>query len=131
MVDPLADVIGLLRPRTVLAKGISGAGRWAVRYADYGHPSFCTVLEGGCRLAVDGAEPVNLAAGDFVLLPATPGFVLSGFEPAAPVLIDPEAVPAPTGELRHGRADGPPDVRLLGGWPTWRLKALLKALAEP
>ena len=74
------------------------------------------MVEGGCRLAVDGAEPVSLAAGDFVLLPATPGFVLSGFEPAVPVFIDPEAMPAPTGELRHGRPDGPPDVRLLGGY---------------
>ena len=126
MVDPLSEIIALLRPRTVFAKGICGAGRWAVRYSEFGEPSFCAVLEGRCRLAVDGAEPVLLAAGDFVLLPATPGFVLSGFEPAAPRRIDPKLTPpAPEGEVRHGRRDGPPDVRLLGGWFVFAFVALV------
>jgi AraC-like DNA-binding protein len=116
MVDPLSEFIALLRPRTVFAKGISGAGRWAVRYSEFGQPSFCTVLEGGCRLAVDGEAPIILQAGDFVLLPATPGFVMSGFEPAPPQRIDPKLTPAPAEEVRHGRRVGPPDVRLLGGY---------------
>ena len=30
MVDPLSDVIALLRPRAVFSKVISGAGAWAV-----------------------------------------------------------------------------------------------------
>jgi AraC-like DNA-binding protein len=65
MVDPLSEVIALLQPGTVFSKGISGAGRWGVRYAAFGHPSFCAVLEGSCRLAVDGEEPLTLQAGDF------------------------------------------------------------------
>lgn len=116
MLDPLSDIISLLQPRTVFTKGISGAGRWAVRYTDFGQPSFCTVLEGRCRLAVDGEAPVTLEAGDFVLLPATPGFTMSGFAPAKAKLIDPKTAPAPTEEVRHGDKDGPPDVRLLGGY---------------
>lgn len=117
MIDPLSEIITLLRPRAVFAKGISGAGAWAVRYGEFGEPSFCTVLEGRCRLAVDGAPPVELEAGDFVLLPATPGFTLSGGDlPAQPRRIDPKRPPAPGNELRHGDRDGPPDVRLLGGY---------------
>lgn len=116
MADPLSEIIALLRPRAVFAKGISGAGRWGVRYSDFGQPSFSAVLEGACRLAVDGEAPITLEAGDFVLLPATPSFVLSGFAPAPPKHIDPSLAPAPTEEIRHGRQDGPPDVRLLGGW---------------
>jgi AraC-like DNA-binding protein len=116
MHDPLAQVIGLLQPSAVFSKGISGAGRWAVRYADFGHPSFCVVLSGACRLAVDGAAPLTLEQGDFVLLPATPGFTLSGFEPAVPVHVDPKQVASSAGELRHGTRGGPPDVRLLGGY---------------
>ena len=116
MTDPLSDVITLLRPRAVFSKGITGAGRWGVRYADYGQPSFCAVLEGSCLLAVDGQKAVTLEAGDFVLLPTTPGFVLSGFEPVTPVAIDPKTAPAPTAEVRHGRRGGNPDVRLLGGY---------------
>lgn len=116
MIDPLSEVIALLRPRAVFAKRISGAGRWAVRYSDFGQPSFCAVLEGGCRLAVDGHGAITLEAGDFVLLPATPGFILSGFQPARPVRIDPRVTAAPAGDVRHGARGGRPDVRLLGGY---------------
>lgn len=116
MSDPLSQVIALLRPRAVFSKGISGAGRWGVRYTTFGQPSFCVVLEGRCRLAVEGEEPVALEEGDFVLLPATPAFVLSGFEPVTPRQIDPQVAATFTEEIRHGSPDGPADVRLLGGY---------------
>ncbi|WIG92916.1 AraC family transcriptional regulator [Myxococcus sp. SDU36] len=116
MTDPLSEVIALLQPRAVFSKGISGAGRWGVRYSDFGQPSFCAVLEGRCRLAVDGQPAITLEAGDFVLLPATPGFAMSGFEPVALQRINPKTTPAPKGEVRHGTRGGRPDVRLLGGY---------------
>jgi AraC-like DNA-binding protein len=116
MVDPLSDVIALLRPRTVFSKIISGAGRWGVRYSEFGQPSFCIVIDGSCRLAVDGQEAITLEAGDFVLLPTTPGFTMSGFEPVQPTFIDPKTAPAPADEVRHGSPGGAPDVRLLGGY---------------
>jgi AraC-like DNA-binding protein len=87
-----------------------------VRYSEFGQPGFCAVLEGGCRLAVDGEQPVSLQQGDFVLLPATPAFTMSSFERTTPRLTDPKLTPAPTEEVRHGRPDGPADVRLLGGY---------------
>lgn len=136
MADPLSQVITLLQPRGVSSKLISGAGRWGVRYGDYGAPSFCTVIEGACRLAVEGQEPVTLQAGDFVLMPATPGFVLSGFEPMVPSFIDPRAAPPAEGELRHGDQEREPDVRLLGGYflfgsrDTSLLVSLLPALVH-
>jgi AraC-like DNA-binding protein len=116
MHDPLSEILALLQPRTVFSKRISGAGRWGVRYSKFGQPSFCAVLEGRCRLAVDGHRALTLEAGDFILLPATPGFTISGFEPVAPERIDPKVAAAPTGEVRHGRRGGRPDVRLLGGY---------------
>jgi len=116
MADPLVEFISLLRPRAVFSKGISGAGRWAVRYSAFGRPSFCAVLEGSCLLAVDGHPAITISAGDFVLLPATPGFVMSGFEPAKPVMLDANAMAGQTGEVRHGTQDGAPDVRQLGGY---------------
>jgi AraC-like DNA-binding protein len=114
--DPLSEVIALLQPRTVFSKRISGAGRWGVRYSDFGQPSFCAVLEGSCRLAVDGQPALTLEAGDFVLLPATPSFVISGFEPVRPERIDPKVAASPTEEVRHGTRGGRSDVRLLGGY---------------
>jgi len=116
MNDPLSEVIALLRPRAVFSRRISGTGRWGVRYSAFGQPSFCAVLEGRCRLTVDGHVPLTLEAGDFVLLPATPGFTMSGFEPARLERFDPKVTSKILGEVRHGTRGGRPDVRLLGGW---------------
>jgi AraC-like DNA-binding protein len=116
MHDPLSEILALLQPRAVFSKRISGAGRWGVRYSKFGQPSFCAVLEGSCRLAVDGHRALTLEAGDFILLPATPGFTMSGFEPVRPERIDPKVTQTPMGEVRHGRRGGRPDVRLLGGY---------------
>jgi AraC-like DNA-binding protein len=116
MSDPLSEVIALLQPRGVFSRRISGAGRWGVAYSAFGHPSFCAVLEGRCRLAVDGQRALTLEASDFVLLPATPGFTMSGLEPVRPVRFDPKVTSARLGEVRHGTRGGHPDVRLLGGW---------------
>lgn len=116
MSDPLSDVIRLLKPRAVFSKGISGAGRWAVHYAEFGKPGFCAVTEGRCRLAVEGEPVVMLEEGDFVLLPATPAFTMSGLEAAKPVRIDPTTMEAPGGEVRFGRQDGPAELRQFGGW---------------
>ena len=116
MNDPLSEVIALLQPRAVFSRRISGAGRWGVRYSAFGQPSFCAVLEGRCRLTVDGHRPLTLEAGDFVLLPATPGFSMSGFEPVRFERFDPKVTATVPGEVRHGTRGGRPDVRLLGGW---------------
>jgi len=116
MTDPLGQVIELLRPRTVFSKGISGAGRWAVSYSEFGHPGFCAVIEGRCRLAVSDEHPIILEEGDFVLLPTTPAFTISGFQPATPKRVDPKVDQASADEIRHGRRDGPADVRLRGGY---------------
>ncbi len=110
--DPLAAVIELLRPQTVLSKVISGAGRWSVRYAAHDDPGFCIVLEGSCFLALDGSSAIELKAGDFVLLPATPGFTM-----ASDLALKPTPVAATqTEELRHGTKSCPPTMRMLGGW---------------
>lgn len=115
MSDPLSQLVGLLSPRAAFANLISGKGRWAVRHADYGRPSFCVVLDGGCRLAIDGHSPFLIDAGDFILLPATPAFTLSSENPPRPVAIDPDSLPDDGSEVRYGDPDGHPDMRALGG----------------
>ncbi len=116
MNDPLSEIFGLLRPRAVGSKVIKGAGAWAVKYSAFGQPSFCTLLEGSCLLKLDGQEAICLEEGDFVFLPTTPGFVLSSFEEAVPVLTDPKPNPASHIELRHGKLDSPVNAVLLGGY---------------
>lgn len=108
--DPLGALISLLRPHTALSKPITGRGVWGVRYGAYGMPGFALVLAGSCWLALDGADPVRLDPGDFVLLPVTPGFRMTS-RPGAPCRdVAPSDQP-----VRHGEAGGPPDFAMLGG----------------
>jgi AraC-like DNA-binding protein len=115
MSDPLADVVALLQPSAQLSKLATGAGAWRVRREESGQPFYCVLLDGTCRLAVDGAEPMVLHAGDFVLIPAVRGFTMSSLEEAGPGDFDAETVTVHPGETRHGNPDGLPEVRLLVG----------------
>lgn len=104
----------LLRPTPRFAKHVVGSGRWSIRRSDAGEPFYCAVLEGRCRMAVDGQEPLLLQAGDFVLVPAAFGVSMSSAERPAgaghtrPVEISP-------GQFRIGPREGPIDLRILAG----------------
>jgi AraC-like DNA-binding protein len=116
--DPLASIVALLRPRTVLSKFVSGSGSWAVQYSDYGHPSFCLMTAGSCWLSVADGEPFLMEKGDFVLLPETPGFRMGSDLRAleTPTMRVAEADEAHVSEIRHGADDAEPAVRMLGGY---------------
>lgn len=114
MVDPLAELVTLLQPAARFSKHVVGAGPWQIRRSDAGQPFYCVVLEGGCRIALDGREPVELQAGDFVLVPAAFGVAMSSLEPprgaahSIPVQLAP-------GQFRIGAQEGPTDLRILAG----------------
>jgi AraC-like DNA-binding protein len=113
--DPLSDVIALLRPHTAVSKPIAARGRWGVRYAAHAAPGFTIILQGQCWIAFEGRPALQLREGDFLLVPSTPSFTLYSHpdvacEPREPVN---EAV-------RHGDQDGEPDFVSLGG--TFRIE---------
>jgi AraC-like DNA-binding protein len=56
---------------------MQGAGRWGVRRSQTSYAGFGLVLMGECWLTIDGHEPLRLAAGDFILMPAVPGFTIA------------------------------------------------------
>ncbi|GGF42131.1 transcriptional regulator [Aliidongia dinghuensis] len=115
MVDPLAEVVTLLQPGARFSKAIVGAGPWHVRRSDAGQPFYCVVLEGGCRLMVDGHDAIELRSGDFILISAAYGVAMSSLAP--PAAEAPETLPVAlgTGEFRIGDQDGPTDLRMLVG----------------
>jgi AraC-like DNA-binding protein len=115
MSDPLAEVVTLLQPGAPFSKLVSGAGQWSVRRAEVGRPFYCAILDGASRLAVDGHAPMILETGDFVLIPSAFDFTASSLEPP-PREHDTGHVVLPDGEIRHGTANGPPDVRMLVGY---------------
>lgn len=115
--EPLSDIISLLRPRAAGAKVIEGAGRWAARYERVDNAGFGLVLAGECRLHIDGHAPVRLAQGDFILTPTTTGFTLAGDPDVEPVLFDAaEAMALGASRARHGDPEGEAEFRMLGGY---------------
>lgn len=108
--DPLSDIIDLLRPSAAVSKPISGRGRWGVRYRAYDAPGFAVVLAGAAWVMIDGREPLRLACGDFLLLPSTPAFSLCSD-------IDVDCIPVEPQDqaVRHGEQQGEPDFVALGG----------------
>ena len=115
MIDPLADVVGLLRPGVRYTKIVGAAGRWGVRRTETGEPSYCVVLDGACLLTSADMDPIALEPGDFVLIPATYDFSMSSLRPPPARDFDKPPAQVAPGEVRHGTRDGPPDVRFLIG----------------
>lgn len=115
--EPFADVISLLRPCAVGTKVIEGAGRWAVRRSRMNFAGFGLVLIGECWLAVDGHNPVRLAKGDFVLVPANPGFTIASDLACEAVSIDTqEALGCQATGVRYGDPDLEAEFKQLGGY---------------
>ena len=114
MVDPLAEVVTLLQPAARFSKHVIGSGPWRIRRSDAGQPFYCVVLEGGCRLALDGRENVVLQVGDFVLVPAAFGIAMSSLEPPSGAA-DSMPVALGDGQFRIGTQAGPTDLRILAG----------------
>ena len=108
--DPLTDIIALLRPHAVFSKPITGRGSWGVRYDAYDAPSYCILLGGRCWLSLEDGAPLLLERGDFMLLLSTPAFAMFS-EP------DVECAPGRPAEapVRHGDPEGTPDFRMFGG----------------
>lgn len=112
MSDPLAAIISLLRPQTVLSKIVSGAGKWSIRKPRYEDPAFCLLLDGSCFLQPDGLEVLELREGDFVLLPEMPSFTLASDRNISPTLVP----LSHSRESRYGTRSGPATMRMLGGY---------------
>lgn len=102
----------MLRPQVVLSKVVSGAGDWSIRKPPYAEPSFCLMLAGTCWLSPDDLDPIELGAGDFLLLPHTPSFVLS----SAPALAPTDVELHPATDSHYGPVDGSHPMRMLGGY---------------
>jgi len=120
MVDPLAEMVSLLRPSTPFSKLVIASAPWAVRRTETGRPFYFVVLDGGCHLTIDGptsSHTLTLQEGDFVLIPAARNFATSSLDrqpPNADELVTTAITPTPGG-ARIGNPDGIEDTRLLVG----------------
>lgn len=68
--DPLSDVLSLLKPRSYMAGGFDAGGDWSLQFQKHEGIKCYAVVSGQCWLAVQGvAGPVLLKAGECFLLP--------------------------------------------------------------
>lgn len=67
--DPLSDILALLRPRSYVSAGFDAGGDWCLHFGRYAGIKFNAIIAGTCWLRVEnGMEPVRLEAGDCFLL---------------------------------------------------------------
>ncbi|PTW47351.1 AraC-like DNA-binding protein [Sphingomonas faeni] len=110
-VDPLAEVVTLLQPTIRFSKLVEYAGRWKIYRAGTGDSFYCAVLDGRCRMTVDGQAPMLLQAGDFVLVPAMHAIISESLD-APPVETTTEPVEIAEGCFRVGSVDAPADLTM-------------------
>lgn len=76
--DPLSDVLSLLRPRTYVTGALTAGGEWSLHFpAHEGIKCYC-VVKGECWLSMESVkEPARLQPGSCLLLPQGRPFVLT------------------------------------------------------
>lgn len=77
--DPLSNVLSLLKPRNYLSAGFEAGGDWSIQFPDQQEGIKCgAVVSGECWLAVEGiSDVVRLGPGDCFLLPSGRPFRLA------------------------------------------------------
>ena len=84
--DPLSDVLSLLRVDSMLSARIDIRGPWWMRFSAYRHMKFAGVLAGDCWLWVDGQPaPMRIETGDFYLLTTGQAYCTGSDPTLAPV----------------------------------------------
>jgi len=75
--EPLTQLIELLRPRALDLKNLEGRGNWVLCFPADKNIVFGLVMSGSCRFEAAGHPSVQLDAGDFLLMSAPPPWTLS------------------------------------------------------
>ena len=68
--DPLSDVLSLLKPRSYSSGGLDAGGEWSIQFPSYQGIKCYALVSGQCWLSMEGEpDAVRLHAGDCFLLP--------------------------------------------------------------
>jgi AraC-like DNA-binding protein len=107
--DPLLDLIRLLRPRAALfGAGLDASGPWSLSFRKRDDLLFCWIERGECQLIRPQSAPVPIRQGDFALIHTSTPFTLTSDASLEPV--DSETATAQARNVRltlgHG-ADRP------------------------
>src|ERR1700689_3126350 len=113
--DPLTQLVELLRPRALLWKHLVGRDAWAWQMPSDSGVVFGRVVSGSCRFHVPDVGGGELDQGDYVLLTAPSPWILRGGDQDAGV-IDFEDIATDLDPLDpSGAPGGPEQVHIVGG----------------
>jgi len=112
--DPLSDILAMMKPQSYAAGGLDLGGAWSLRFDAHSGIKCYACVSGAGWIIVEGeAKPVLLEAGDCVLLPNGVTFILTK---------DPSLAPTPFGDISredwYGRiatVNGGGDTVMLAG----------------
>ena len=84
--DPLSEILSLLKPKGYGFRGLDAGGDWALTFEASAGIKCFAVTTGTCWLSLqEMADPVRLTDGDFVLLPGGDAFRLSSSPEVLPI----------------------------------------------
>lgn len=85
MIDPLSQVLMLLRPRSAIGSGLELSGEWCFRFSGHESIKFCAIMRGECWLRLEGEDPwQHMRAGDCFLMTRGLPFQLASQPELAP-----------------------------------------------
>ena len=88
MIDPLSDILLLLRPNRQGSGAINFGGDWAAHFPAYGGLRCYAVSRGECWIEVEGAGgPVHLVRDDCMLLASGAPFWIGSASDAEPISV--------------------------------------------
>ncbi|MFP6559213.1 AraC family transcriptional regulator [Paraburkholderia sp. B3] len=78
-VDPLSEILTLVRARHILSGDFWAGGAWAIRFPVPDAAKFAAIVEGACWLRLEGLDlpPVRLETGDVILLNGRHALIMS------------------------------------------------------
>jgi AraC-like DNA-binding protein len=108
--DVLSDVLATIQAQARCSISLRAGGRWGVDFPMPSHLKFNAVRKGRCWLRLDGQPPIELQAGDCVVVAGAP-FILSS-EPEGPTISAREVFASDSLAASLGDGD---DFSILGG----------------
>src|SRR5271165_5890416 len=112
--DPLSDVLSLLKPRSYASGGFNVGGELSIQFPQHEGIKCYALVSGQCWLSVEGVpDPVHIEAGDCFLLPRGRPFRLASDLTLTPV--DFRTIRSMAGDGRIGKFNGGGDCFIVGG----------------
>ena len=113
--DPLSDVLSLLKPRNTMVRGFDLRAPWSIQFPAHEGVKCYAVVSGQGWLAMEGlANPVRVEAGDCLLLPRGRPFRLASDLDLPPV--DAETFVSAGADGAVATLNGGGDCFGVGGW---------------